>query len=229
MKIGFTGLDIPEGKTKYIDSKLRALAEKDKPNKVSPYFAEFIRDEYIQSDVIVILKDNLLDLLILDMDKIETRLQRSADEKEKEPLQRCLSALEEETPLCEMDFNDDELEILNGISPHSMKPVLVLDREIDINEIISLALEKAGYLFFYTSGPTESHAWLVNKDSDIVTCAGQIHSDLARGFIKADIVKFDDYLKSHNFKECITKGIAKLVDRDYIIQPGDVIEIRFSV
>jgi ribosome-binding ATPase YchF (GTP1/OBG family) len=98
-----------------------------------------------------------------------------------------------------------------------------------VNDIIEKALEKAGYMFFYTSGPTESHAWLVKQGSDIVTCAGTIHSDLARGFIKGDVVSLEDYLNCHNFKECISKGISKLVDRDYIVQPNEVIEIRFSV
>jgi len=70
---------------------------------------------------------------------------------------------------------------------------------------------------------------LSKKNTDIVTCAGQIHSDLARGFIRADIVPFEEYFKYYNFKECKSKGVAKLVDKDYIVQPSDIIEIRFSV
>ena len=92
-----------------------------------------------------------------------------------------------------------------------------------------MALEKADNMFFYTSGPKESHAWLVKKNSDIVTCAGKIHSDLARGFIRGDVVQFDDYLSCHNFNECKSKGFAKVVEKDYIVQPGEIIEIRFNV
>ena len=47
MKIGFTGLDLPEGKSKYNDPVLNALSDKDKPKKISPFFAQFIKDEYI--------------------------------------------------------------------------------------------------------------------------------------------------------------------------------------
>lgn len=99
----------------------------------------------------------------------------------------------------------------------------------DTNDMISDVLEKAGMMFFYTSGPKESHAWLVEKNSDIVTCAGKIHTDLARGFIKGDIVEFDDYMSAHNFNDCRTKGFVKVVDRDFIVPDGSVIEIRFNV
>ena len=71
MKIGFTGIDLPEGKTKYKDEKLIALEAKDKAKKVAPFFAEFIKEEFVQSDAIVVPKSKILDLLILDMDKLE--------------------------------------------------------------------------------------------------------------------------------------------------------------
>ena len=229
MKIGFTGIDITEGKTKFKDEILIALEEKDNPKKVSPYFAEFIRDEYVQSDAIVIHKDNILDLLIHDIDKIETRLSREVEPAEKAVLEICLENLENEISVCDLKFNEEEMKILQAFGPLSLKPVVLLDGNEDVNDIITLALEKSEHMFFYTSGPTESHAWFVKKESDIVTCAGQIHTDLARGFIKGDVVSFDDYMAPHNFKECISKGVAKLVDRDYIVQPGDIIEIRFSV
>ena len=67
------------------------------------------------------------------------------------------------------------------------------------------------------------------QDSDIVTCAGKIHSDLARGFIKADIVSYQDFMQVYNMQEARTKGLVKLVDRDYTIRAGDIIEIRFNV
>ena len=229
MKIGFTGIDLPEGKIKYKDKVLEALAAKDKPKKISPFFAEFIKDEFVQADAIVVPPDKLLDVLILDMEKLETRLNRAPEEAEKQLLQKCLDLLENETPLCDAEFTETEEEILKGIAPHSKKPVIRVEEGTPVNDIIEKALDQAGYMFFYTSGPTESHAWLVKKGSDIVTCAGTIHTDLARGFIKGDVVSVEDYLNCHNFKECISKGIAKLVDRDYIVQPNEVIEIRFSV
>ena len=229
MKIGFTEIDLPEGKTKFKDENLIALETKDKAKKVIPFFAEFIKDEFVQSEAIVIPKSKILDLLILDMDKIETRLLKLEDGDEKLLMERCMELLEQETPLCDVDFNDEERETLIATAPISFKPIVQVEGSEDINTIIFLALEKANYMFFYTSGPKESHSWLIHKGSEIIACAEKIHSDLARGFIKGDVVSFEDYMNCHNFNDCKSKGVAKLVDRDHIVQPNDIIEIRFNV
>ena len=229
MKIGFMGIDLPEGKTKYKDEKLIALEAKDKAKKVTPFFTEFIKDEFVQSEAIVVPKSNILDLLILDMDKLETRLSKLEDGDEKSLMTKCMELLEQETPLCDVDFNDVEKEILIATAPISFKPIVQIEGSEDINTIIFSALEKANYMFFYTSGPKESHAWLIQKGSEIIECAEKIHSDLARGFIKGDVVSFEDYMNCHNFNDCKSKGVAKMVDRDYIVQPNDIIEIRFNV
>ena len=229
MKVGFKGLDIPEGKIKYQDEILTALALKDKPKKISPFFVKFLKNEYLDSDAIVIHKDYIIDILILDMEKIEGRINRSTNKDEINLLEKCLSYLEKEHPLCNMECNDIESEILKELSPYSYKPIIQIDEKYNINDIIKTVLEKTSHMFFYTSGPEESHAWLIPKGSDIVFCASKIHSDLARGFIKGDIVSYDDYMNCHNFNECKSKGVAKMVDKDYIVQPNEIIEIRFNV
>ncbi len=229
MIIGFTGLDLPEGKTKYKDEKLIDLVAKDKAKKVVPFFAEFIKDEFVQSDAIVVPRSNILDLLILDMDKLETRLLKLESGDEKSLMTKCMELLEQEMPLCDVDFNDEERELLMATAPISFKPIVQIEGSEDINTIIFSALEKANHMFFYTSGPKESHAWLIQKESEIIACAEKIHSDLARGFIKGDVVSYEDYMDCHNFNDCKSKGVAKMVDRDYIVQPNDIIEIRFNV
>ena len=205
------------------------LEAKDKAKKVVPFFAELIKDEFVQSEAIVVPKSNILDLLILDMDKLETRLSKLEDGDEKSLMTRCMELLEQETPLCDVDFNDDERELLIAMAPISFKPIVQIEGSEGINTIICLALEKANHMFFYTSGPKESHAWLIQKGSEIIACAEKIHSDLARGFIKGDVVSFEDYMNCHNLNDCNSTGVAKMVDRDYIVQPNDVIEIRFNV
>ena len=229
MIISYTGLELPEGKVKYDDPILNSLAEKDQPKKVSPTFFEFIKEEFSRSFAIVVPERNILDLLILDMEKIETRLIRTADKKEIKLLQKCMDSLEKEMPLCDIQLDEPEKEILNGLMPFSLKPTVQLKGKEDINTIIQLAMEKADYMFFYTSHPRETHAWFVPKGTDIITCAGKIHSDLARGFIKGDVVSYQDYLHHHNFNECKAKGIAKIVEKNYIVQPDEIIEIRFNV
>ena len=229
MKIGFTAIELPEGKIKYSDEKLIALEKKCEPDKVSPFFVEFIRDEFDKADSIVIPKEKILDLLINDIEKYESRMQNAEAPDEKEFLVKCITYLEKEIPLCEMDFNENEQKYLRTMAPLSMKPVAVIEGILETNEIIKKVLEKSRIIFFYTAGKDEVHAWPIKKGSDIVTCAGKIHTDLARGFIKADIVSFEDFMKCHNMNDAKSKGFVKLVDRDYIIKEGDIIEIRFNI
>jgi hypothetical protein len=90
-------------------------------------------------------------------------------------------------------------------------------------------MEKAGMMFFYTVGKQEVHAWLVEKDTDAVTCAEKIHSDLARGFIKAELVRCEDMMTTHNMQDARSKNLTKLVDRDYVIPTNSILDIRFNV
>ncbi len=229
MIISYTGTELPEGKVKYHDPVLKALVEKDNPKKVSPMFFEFIKEDFPNSFAIVIPESNLLDLLILDMEKIETRLSRSSSDNEINVLNKCMDALEKEKPLCNIEFEEYEKDLMKELAPFSLKPVALIKGNEDTNTIIQLAIEKASYMFFYTSHPRETHAWFVPKGTDIITCAGKIHSDLARGFIKGDVVSYQDYLHHHNFNECKAKGVAKTVEKNYIVQPDEIIEIRFNV
>jgi len=229
LKLGYTGLELPEGKFRYNDKILNALAKKDNPKKVSPFYVDFLPNEFEKCDVIVIARSVILDLLIHDIEKVERRLARLSDRDEIALMQRCLISLEMEVPLCDLQLTDRELRLVSTAAPFSLKPVIQVEGDEDINDIISMALDRAGLMFFYTSGPKESHAWLVKRYSDIVSCAARIHTDLARGFIKGDVVSFEEYMKCHSFNDCKSKGLARLTDRNYVVQPGEIIEIRFNI
>ena len=84
-------------------------------------------------------------------------------------------------------------------------------------------------MFFYTVGKQEVHAWLVERDSDAVTCAGQICSQLARGFIKAELVSCADMMTAHNMQEARSKKLTSLVDRGHLIPQNSILDIRFNV
>ena len=70
---------------------------------------------------------------------------------------------------------------------------------------------------------------MVKVGSDALTCADKIHTDLARGFIKAELVSHNDIMTAHNLQDARTKGLTKLVDGDYIIPENTIIDIRFNV
>ena len=230
MKIAFEGLNVTEGKVKYNDPVVTALAEQIKPTKTTyPYF-EFARGQYEQAEAIAIAKANLLDLLILDIEKLETRVSRCTDDAEKASLQSCLKKLEAEIPLCDANLGPVDLQTMRAVSAISLKPTLVLDdANTPVEQLCPALLKKAGRMYFYTSGKQEVRAWLVNAGADAVTCAAAIHSDLARGFIKAEIIKVDKLLSTHSFQAAHAAGMTSLVDRDYKIEENTVLEIRFNV
>ena len=232
MKIAYSGLDIQEGKEKYDDPVVTELVAKFEPKKVSPYFFEFSPDDFDKADAIAITADTILDLLILDLEKLENRIERlEADSSDMALMKRCVEFLESEKPLCDMEFTDEEFPIISELAPLSLKPTLVVDGSDveDLNALIEKVMDKAEVMFFYTAGKPEVHAWFVPKGSDIVTCAGKIHSDLARGFIKGEVMSYEGYREAHNLNDARSKGLTQLVDRDYVVQPGEVIEIRFNV
>jgi hypothetical protein len=229
MKICSIGFDLPEGKVKYQDDRVITLDHKLSPQKITPFYVEFSRDDFSHCDGFLVAQERIWDLLILDMEKLETRRDRTAAASEQQVLDRCLDYLEQEVPLCDGDFRDAELSLLKPLAPLSLKPTLVFKETPEVNDAISRLLKKCGIIFFYTADKKEVRPWPVPQDSDIVTCAGNIHSDLARGFIKADIITYDDFLQVYNMQEARAKGLVRLVDRDYTIRAGDIIEIRFNV
>ena len=229
MKICSIGFDLPEGKVKYQDERVIALDQKLSPKKITPFYVEFTCEDFSHCDGFLVARERVWDLLILDMDKLESRRDRTDDAAEKELLTRCLNYLEQEVPLCDGDFSGAEMSLLRTLAPLSLKPTLILADAPELNDAITMILKKSGIIFFYTADKKEVHAWPVQRDSDIVTCAGKIHSDLARGFIKADIVNYDDFMQAYNMQEARSKGLVKLVDRDYTIHEGDIIEVRFNI
>ncbi len=230
MKVACTGLDLPEGKVKYQDPVFIDLAEKFQPKKLTPYYFELLVDDYEAANAIVIASESVLDLLILDYEKVESRLARTEDAAEKDVLERSLAQLEAEKPVCDLTLDASERAIINAFGLLSFKPTLVVeDHAPDTNAVCEAVLEKAKMMFFYTAGKQEVHAWLVEKDADAVTCAGKIHTDLARGFIKAEIVRYEDMMAVHSMQDARSKGLTKLVDHDYTIPENSILDIRFNV
>ncbi len=230
MKVAYTGLDLPPGAAKYDDRYLSDLAAKFKPAKSAPYYFEFLPDDYESSQAVAIADDNLLDLLILDIEKIENILMSMGDANVKSVLDKCLTHLETESPLCNLSLDDSEKVIVNGFGLLSSKPTVIFEASCtDVNQVCSSILEEAEMMFFYTLNKQEVHAWLVEKGTNAITCAGKIHSDLARGFIKAELISCDDMLASHSLQDARSKDLTKLVDENCIIPQNTILEIRFNV
>jgi GTP-binding protein YchF len=82
---------------------------------------------------------------------------------------------------------------------------------------------------FFTTGPKETRAWLVSRGIKAPKAAGKIHSDIERGFIRAEIFKYEDLIKYGSEQELKSKGLVTLEGKEYVMQDGDVVNFRFSV
>jgi hypothetical protein len=123
----------------------------------------------------------------------------------------------------EMELND---------LPDEDVPVFLADLGISergIDRILRASYRLLGVQSFFTAGEDECRAWTVPSGATAVECAGTIHSDLARGFIRAEVVPVEDLLDLGSLADCRTKGRLKLEGKEYVVKDGDVVHVRFNV
>ena len=107
-------------------------------------------------------------------------------------------------------------------------------REMGLGEssrsrVLRAIFELTDYITFYTCDEKEVHAWLLKRGSNAVEAAGTIHSDLARGFIRAEVMSTDDLLRLGSEREVKAAGLHRTEGKDYIVRDGDEIVVKFSV
>jgi len=98
-----------------------------------------------------------------------------------------------------------------------------------LNRLIRLSYELLGYISFFTVGEDECRAWTIINGDNAQKAGRAIHSDIERGFIRAEVVHYTTLLENGNLSTCRAKGLIRSEGRDYIVKDGDVIEFRFNV
>jgi len=102
-------------------------------------------------------------------------------------------------------------------------------KEAGLARIIKQSYELLGLISFFTTVSNEVKAWSIPKGTSAIKAAGKIHSDMERGFIRAEVTSYDDLVKCGNFAEARKKGLLRLEGKDYIVQDGDIITFLFNV
>lgn len=97
------------------------------------------------------------------------------------------------------------------------------------DRIIRTCYDLLGLLSFFTMGEDECRAWTIRKGTKAPQAAGAIHTDLERGFIRAEVVRYEDFVAAGSLAVCREKGLLRLEGKDYVVQDGDVLNIRFSI
>ncbi|MFO8129780.1 MAG: redox-regulated ATPase YchF [Bacteroidales bacterium] len=101
--------------------------------------------------------------------------------------------------------------------------------EPGVNKLIRSAYDILDLQSFFTAGPKEVRAWTIKKGTKASRAAGVIHSDLERGFIRAEVMKYNDFIALGSEQACKDKGKFHIEGKSYIVQDGDILHIRFNV
>jgi len=136
-----------------------------------------------------------------------------------EPTEILIIAGKIEADIAELDEEEDRKEFL--------KEVGLL--EPGVNKLIRAAYSLLDLETFFTVGPKEIRAWTIKRGVTASKAAGVIHSDLERGFIRAEVMKYDDFVTLGSEHACKEKGKLSVEGKNYIVQDGDILHIRFNV
>jgi ribosome-binding ATPase len=97
------------------------------------------------------------------------------------------------------------------------------------DKVLRLAWEKLGLIVFFTVGDDECRAWPVRRGDDALTAAGKIHSDIARGFIRAEVYPYSAFIEHGGMAGVKNAGLFRLEGKEYVVNDGDIIHFRFNV
>ena len=223
-------------------------------------------------------------------EKLAMQVKKTNDANEKKELElfdRVVAALEEETPLRNVEFAEDEVARLRGYTFLSLKPLLVvvnageadagkldqgaaafgleeiatkphklvvaLSAQIEaeiaqldaedaasfradlgitepaLDRLIRGSYELLGRISFFTVGEDECRAWTIRRGTVARKAAGVIHSDIERGFIRAELIAYDDLIEAGSWNAGKDKGTLRLEGKEYVMADGDVVNFRFNV
>ena len=123
---------------------------------------------------------------------------------------------------------EEELSSLDGNDKKEMLEALGLE-ESGLDKVIKASYDLLGLMSFLTAGEPEVRAWTIKKGTKAPQAAGKIHSDIERGFIRAEIVSYDDLMREGSMTAAKEKGLVRSESKEYIMQDGDIVLFKFNV
>jgi len=101
--------------------------------------------------------------------------------------------------------------------------------ETGLSALIHASYDLLGLMTFLTAGEKETRAWPILKGTKAPQAAGKIHSDIERGFIRAEIVSYDDFARLRSMEALRSAGLVRQEGKEYVMQEGDVVNFKFNV
>ena len=152
----------------------------------------------------------------VENDKYINEVKELAAKENAEVIPLCIKIEEE---LASLDNEDDKKEMLEMLGL----------QESGLDKVIKSSYDLLGLMSFLTAGEPEVRAWTIKKGTKAPQAAGKIHSDIERGFIRAEVVSYDDLMREGSMNAVKEKGLLLSEGKDYIMQDGDIVLFRFNV
>lgn len=232
MKISLLGITaVKPGKVNLKDPRLDEadrLVEAKK--KVYAQVDVVGEDELLTADAVLVSEEGKADLILRDLEFVETRLGRNPPEAEKAVLEKIKALLEAEKLLHGAGLTPEEWQAVTAHNFYTNKPVIVAT-EAELAEPDGLMLRAAregGCISFLTVGGKENRAWLIKQGATAWEAAGAIHTDIQKGFIRAEIISYADFIAAGGETEAKRAGKQRLETKTYVMQDYDLTNFRFN-
>jgi hypothetical protein len=232
MKIALFGMTgLKTGRHNLKDPRFERVDELVEADKKTYAQVEVLGEEdLLEADSILASADQQPDLILKDLEFVETRLGRDPQPAERAALEKIKGLLESEKMLFSSGLTPADFEAVAAHSFFTNKPVTVARPEEfqKPDELLLRAFKEAGYICFLTVGGKENRAWPVRQGTTALEAAGSIHTDMQKGFIRAEIIGFDDLLKAGGETQAKRAGKQRLETKQYVMQDYDLVNFRFN-
>lgn len=187
-------------------------------------------DEALTADAIVASPEGRFDLILKDLEFVETRLARHPVAVEQALLERIKACLEGERSITEAGLTPEELQTVGAHAFFTAKPVVLAERpDVEkFDEFLPRVVCEGGYISFLTVGGPENRAWLIRKGATAPEAGGVIHTDIHKGFIRAEIIGFADLVAAGGETQAKRANKLRLETKTYVMQDYDVVNFRFN-
>jgi ribosome-binding ATPase YchF (GTP1/OBG family) len=182
------------------------------------------------ADAVLTSADLFPDLLLHDLEFIENRLGRNPGAEEAAVLRKLQAALEDGTPAAKVTLTDEERAAVAAHRFLTDLPIVVATEAepAEPDRLLFRAFQEAGFISFFTVGGKENRAWPIPAGTTAVEAAGSIHTDLQKGFIRAEVISFADLVEHGGEKEAKRAGCQRLETKNYVVRDCDIINFRFN-
>lgn len=187
-------------------------------------------DELVTADAVLTNADGLLELIFKDVEFIETRLGRGPTPEEEAALRKLKAQLEADRTVATAGLAPADLAALSVHAFLTNKPIIVATpEELLAPETLMLrAFRESGYISFLTVGGKENRAWAIRQGTTAWEAAGTIHTDIQKGFIRAEIISYPDFIEAGGETQAKRAGKQRLELKTYVMQDYDLTNFRFN-